>query len=51
MKSSKMENKQWDRNEYQGRSKQQVEGNEFLAGVSVIGLLTTLIGILIYSSL
>lgn len=46
-----MENKQWDRNEYQGRSKQQVEGNELIAGLSVLGLLTMLIGILIYSAL
>ena len=31
--------KEWDSNEWQGRSKQQVENNEFISMVSVMGLI------------
>lgn len=44
----KMEDKDWNPNDWQGRSKKQVETNETLAGISVIGLVVFVIGTLIY---
>jgi len=41
--------KEWDSNEWQGRSKRQVENNEKLSGISWILLATFLIGYGIYS--
>lgn len=37
--------------EYQGRSKRQVENNYKVVGVSVFGLLITILGIIIYGLL
>ena len=36
-------------NDYQGRSKEQVQSSEFGAFISVVGLLLTIIGIAIYN--
>lgn len=43
-----MEDKDWNPNDWQGRSKKQVETNEKLAGISIIGLVVFVLGTLIY---
>lgn len=45
----KTRTREWDSNEWQGRSKRQVENNEKLSGISWILLLSFLIGYGIYS--
>ena len=39
-----------DSNDYQGRTKEQVQSSEFGAFISVIGLLLTIIGVAIYNA-
>lgn len=45
-----MENKEWDRNEWQGRSRKQVETSETLAGISMIAVIVMVIGLVIYNA-
>lgn len=41
--------KEWDSNEWQGRSKRQVENNEKLAGISMIACIAIMLGLIIYN--
>lgn len=41
--------KEWDRNEWQGRSRTQVETSETLAGISMIACIAIMLGLIIYN--
>lgn len=41
----------WNRNDWQGRSKSQVEGNEAIGGIVVIAALILTIGLIITSAI
>lgn len=46
-----MKNKdKWDRNDWQGRSRQQVETSEKLAGISMMLVFVMIIGLAIYNA-
>jgi uncharacterized membrane protein YidH (DUF202 family) len=41
--------KEWDRNEWQGRSRRQVETSEGLAGISMIAIVVMVLGLIVYN--
>lgn len=43
-----MKTEKWNRNNWQGRSKRQVESNEMIAFYSFAGFIITLLGIIIW---
>lgn len=44
-----MEDKNWNPNDWQGRSKRQVETNETLAGISMIAVIAMVVGLVVYN--
>ena len=46
-----MKNKDWDPNEWQGRSRRQVETNETLAGISMLAVIAMVVGLVIYNAI
>lgn len=46
-----MEDKNWNREDWQGRSRRQVETSETLAGISMIAVIAMVIGLVIYNVL
>lgn len=46
-----MENKNWNPNDWQGRSRKQVESSEMLAGISMIAVIVMVIGFVIYNAI
>jgi len=46
-----MEDKNWNREDWQGRSKRQVETSETLAGISMIAVIAMVIGLVIYNAI
>ena len=40
--------KEWDTQKWQGRTQKQVEDNHKIMGIALLGLFTTLIGLIIY---
>ncbi len=41
--------KEWDSNEWQGRSRNQVETSETLAGISMFACIAIMLGLIIYN--
>ena len=46
-----MEDKNWNPNDWQGRSRRQVETSETLAGISMIAVIAMVIGLVIYNTI
>ena len=46
-----MEDKNWNPNDWQGRSRQQVETSEKLAGISMIAVILMVVGLVIYNAI
>ena len=46
-----MENKNWNPNDWQGRSRKQVESSEMLAGISMIAVIVMVVGFVIYNAI
>ena len=46
-----MEDKNWNPNDWQGRSRKQVETSETLAGISMIAVIVMVIGLVIYNAI
>lgn len=44
----KARTKEWDTNDWQGRSQRQVEDNHRIMGIALTGLFLVLIGLIIY---
>lgn len=44
-----MEDKNWNPNDWQGRSRRQVETNETLAGISMIAVIAMVVGLVVYN--
>jgi len=46
-----MEDKNWNPNDWQGRSRKQVESSEMLAGISMIAVIAMVVGFVIYNAI
>jgi len=46
-----MEDKNWNPNDWQGRSRRQVETSETLAGISMIAVIAMVVGLVIYNAI
>jgi len=46
-----MKKNDWNTNDWQGRSRKQVETSETLAGISMIAVIATVIGLIIYNAI
>ena len=46
-----MEDKNWNPNDWQGRSRKQVESSETLAGISMIAVIAMIVGFVIYNAI
>jgi hypothetical protein len=46
-----MEDKNWNREDWQGRSRKQVETSETLAGISMIAVIAMVVGLIIYNAI
>lgn len=44
-----MEDKNWNPNDWQGKSKRQVEASETLAGISMIAVVLMVVGLVVYN--
>ncbi len=46
-----MEDKNWNREDWQGRSRKQVESSETLAGISMLAVVVMVVGLIIYNAI
>lgn len=46
-----MEDKNWNPNDWQGRSRKQVESSETLAGISMLAVVVMVVGLIIYNAI
>lgn len=44
-----MEDKNWNPNDWQGKSRRQVEASEALAGISMIAVVLMVVGLVVYN--
>mgnify|MGYP001230445653 CR=1 FL=1 len=47
---NEMKNKDWNPEEWQGRSRRQVETSETLAGISMMAIIAMIVGLVIYNA-